>query len=202
MNVPPHLFKKRPRRDIFFLRWAAFVLTLGGVLAVSYASFIILYGSAYQAIELRKFAHTAPLAEPHQLNLGEVIGKIEIPRLGVQAIVVQGDDLTLLDHAIGHLPQTALPGEWGNVALAGHRDRLFRPLRDIHLGDTIVIETPRQSLQYEVQSIFIVPATQVEVLRSSGTRELTLITCFPFNYVGHAPNRFVVKAREVAARPR
>jgi sortase A len=199
MNTAADVLKKHPRHDIFLLRWASFVFLLAGVVAIAYASFVVLYGEAYQAIELRKFEHTAPTTEPHLLNIGDVIGEIQIPRLGVKAVVVQGDALELLSRAVGHLPQTPLPGEWGNVALAGHRDRLFRPLRGIHQGDTIIIATSNGSFQYEVQSTFVVPATEVGVLRSSDAKELTLITCFPFNYVGHAPNRFIVRGREVAS---
>jgi sortase A len=192
--------KQHSRCNFFLLRWASFVFLLAGVLGVSYAAIVILYGEAYQAIELRKFEHAAPLAEPHLLNLGEVIGEIQIPRLGVKAVVIQGDAPDLLDRAIGHLPQTPLPGEWGNVALAGHRDRLFRSLRNIHQGDIINLETSVGSYQYEVQSTFVVPATDIGVLRPSNPPELTLITCFPFNYIGHAPNRFIVRARQAASR--
>jgi len=199
MTATLHLRKKTPVRSPFFLRWVSFAFVFTGILAVTYAAFVVLYGEAYQAIELRKFEHLAPLTEPHALQNGEVIGEIQIPRLAVKAVVVQGDDLSLLDRAIGHLPETAMPGEWGNVALAGHRDRLFRPLRDIHNGDIIFIDTPSQSLQYEVQSTFVVPATQLDVLRQSDAKELTLITCFPFTYIGHAPNRFIVRAHQVAS---
>lgn len=189
------------RPAVLSLRWAAFLLIFAGVLAVTYAGFVVLSASVYQDMEMRKFERpAAPLLEPHQLNLGEVIGEIQIPSLRLKAIVVQGADLTLLDRAVGHLPQTPLPGEWGNVALAAHRDSLFRPLRNIHQGDTVIIETSRASFQYEVQSTFVVPATQIDVLRSAAARELTLITCFPFNYLGRAPDRFIVRAREVASR--
>jgi sortase A len=197
-----HLRKKSPIRSVFFLPWISFAHVLSGILAVTYASFVVIYGEAYQAIELRKFEHPASLTEPRVLLNGDVIGEIQIPRLAVKAVVVQGDDLSLLDRAIGHLPETAMPGEWGNVALAGHRDRLFRPLRDIQSGDTIFIDTPSQLLQYRVQSTFVVSATQLDVLRQSDAKELTLITCFPFTYIGRAPNRFIVRARQVASRPK
>ncbi len=202
MNTSADVLHKHRRHDIFLLRWASFVFLLVGVVAVAYASVVVLYGEVYQAIELHKFEHTAPTAEPRLLNSGDVIGEIQIPRLGVKAVVVQGDASELLDRAVGHLPQTPLPGEWGNVALAGHRDRLFRPLRGIRPGDTIIIATSTGPFQYEVQSTFVVPASEVSVLRSSDARELTLITCFPFNYVGHAPNRFIVRGREVGPAPR
>jgi LPXTG-site transpeptidase (sortase) family protein len=202
MTVLSNNRKNYPRRDIFLLRWLSFLFLLAGIAAVSYVSFVLLYGEVYQSIELRKFEHPAPAAEPHLLNIGEVIGEIRIPRLGIKAVVVQGDDLNLLDRAVGHLPQTAPPGEWGNVALAGHRDRIFRPLRGIRPGDTILVDTPEASFEYQVESTSVVPGTDLSVLRSSDTKELTLITCFPFNYIGHAPNRFIVRSREVASHPK
>ena len=180
------------------LAWTSFAFILGGVIAVSYAGYAVLYSQAYQTIELRKFERNPPLAEPHFPNLGEVIGEIQIPRLGVKAVIVQGDAPELLDRAVGHIPQTALPGR-GNVALAGHRDRLFRPLSQIHQGDTIVLETVRGSFTYEVESTFVVPSTEIGVLQSSNANELTLITCFPFEYIGHAPKRFIVRGREVGS---
>lgn len=181
------------------LGWASFAFVLGGMIAVSYAGYTVLYSQAYQTIELRRFERKLPLAEPHLLNLGEVIGEIQIPRLGVKAVIVQGDAPEQLDRAVGHIPQTALPGEWGNVSLAGHRDRLFRPLRQIQQGDTIVLETSRGSFTYEVESTFVVLSSEVGVLQSSSANELTLITCFPFDYVGHAPKRFIVRGREIAS---
>ena len=181
------------------LHWASFAFVLVGVMAVSYAGYTVLYSQAYQAIELRKLERNPPLAEPHLLNLGDVIGEIQIPRLGVKAVIVQGDAPELLDRAVGHIPQTALPGEWGNVALAGHRDRLFRPIRQVHQGDTILLETAIGSFTYQVESTFVVPSSEVGVLRSSSTNELTLITCFPFDYIGRAPKRFIVRGREVGS---
>lgn len=181
------------------LRWASSAFVLAGVIAVGYAGYVVVYSQAYQTIELRKFERNPRLAEPHLLNSGDVIGEIQIPRLGVKAVIVQGDAPELLDRAVGHIPQTALPGEWGNIALAGHRDRLFRPLRQVHQGDTIVLETAIGSFTYQVESTFVVPSSEVGVLRSSSTNELTLITCFPFDYIGRAPKRFIVRGREIGS---
>lgn len=199
MNPASRHTKKFGEIARILLAWASFAFILGGMIAVSYAGYAVLYSQAYQIIELRRFERNPPLAEPHFLNLGEVIGEIQIPRLGVKAVIVQGDAPELLDRAVGHIPQTALPGEWGNVALAGHRDRLFRPLSQIHQGDTIVLETASGSFTYQVESTFVVPSSEVRVLRSSSANELTLITCFPFEYIGHAPKRFIVRGREVGS---
>jgi sortase A len=117
-------------------------------------------------------------------------------------MVVQGDSPGILRRAVGHLPETTLPGEDGNAALAGHRDTLFRPSRGVRPGDVITFETPSRVVRYQVEWMLVVPPSSVEVLQSSGARELTLITCFPFDFVGAAPNRFIVRAREVTQTPR
>ncbi|MGC0774658.1 MAG: class D sortase [Candidatus Acidiferrum sp.] len=129
-----------------------------------------------------------------------MLGELQVPRLGLNAIVVQGDSTADLRRAVGHLSSSALPGEWGNVALAGHRDTFFRPLRDIRLGDSITIKTRARSFEYVVESIEVVAPTDIRVLEPSTGHDLTLLTCFPFHYVGPAPKRFVVRARQLDGR--
>ena len=90
-----------------------------------------------------------------------------------------------------------MPGDTGNMVLTAHRDTFFRPLRNIREGDVITLETAGGQYQYEVESTAIVPPTATEVLRSSGKQELTLITCYPFYFVGPAPERFVVRAHKI-----
>ena len=152
---------------------------------------------AYQTLEMKKFKEAGRLTEPHTLVEGDVIGEIQVPRLGLDAIVVQGDSSANLRRAVGHLTKSALPGERGNVTLAGHRDTFFRPLRDIRVGDEIQFKTPEQSFEYIVESIEVVAPTYIQVLEATTGHDLTLITCFPFHYVGPAPKRFIVRAREV-----
>jgi len=117
--------------------------------------------------------------------------------LDLNAIVVQGDSPANLRRAVGHISTSALPGERGNVALAGHRDTFFRALRDIRLGDRVNFNTPEHSFEYIVESIDVVGPYDIQVLEPSTARELTFVTCFPFHFVGPAPKRFVVHAREV-----
>jgi sortase A len=128
---------------------------------------------------------------------GSVLGRLEIPRLGMKVIVDEGVSDGVLRRAVGHIPQTALPGERGNVALAGHRDTFFRPLRKIQAGDAIALRTPAGDFNYRVESTAVVVPTDVRVLKPSADPMLTLVTCFPFYYVGSAPDRFVVRARLV-----
>jgi sortase A len=97
------------------------------------------------------------------------------------------------------MPETSLPGQQGNVALAAHRNTFFGPLRRIHLGDIIVLKTAEASFLYQVESTSVVAPSNVQVLEASTAPTLTLITCFPFDYVGAAPQRFIVRAREIRA---
>jgi sortase A len=123
-----------------------------------------------------------------------VLGRIEIPRIGVSAIVREGDDDTTLSLAVGHIPGTARPGERGNMALAGHRDSFFRALRLIQIHDTILIRTAGRRYEYRVDSTKVVAPEAMQVLDPAGDAVLTLVTCYPFGYLGHAPNRFIVRA--------
>jgi len=184
------------------LRGACYFFLAFGVLALGYAGFVFADSHAYQALEMKKFEQPGRLSEPHILAEGDVIGEMQVPRLGLSVMVVQGDSHASLRHAVGHLAKSALPGEWGNVALAGHRDTFFRPLRDIQLGDEIRFKTLEHNFEYVVESIEVVAPTDVQVLEPSSGHDLTFITCFPFYYVGPAPKRFVVRAREVDRMPR
>ncbi len=128
------------------------------------------------------------------LVLGSVVGRIEIGRLGVAVIIVEGTDGRTLRRAVGHIPGTALPGETGNVALTGHRDSFFRPLRNIRQDDEILLTTIGGSYRYRVDSTEIVSPGDVEALNNSSDSVLTLVTCYPFYFVGPAPKRFIVRA--------
>jgi len=126
-----------------------------------------------------------------------LIGRLTIPRLHLTATVREGVGESTLSRALGHIPSTALPGHSGNVGVAGHRDTLFRGLRAIQNDDLIQFETVRGTYSYRVESTQIVTPQNVSVLNAAQYPELTLVTCYPFYYVGSAPDRFVVKARQV-----
>lgn len=126
-----------------------------------------------------------------------LIGRLEIPRLGLSAPVKTGDDDNVLDFSVGYLPDTPLPWTSGNSAFAAHRDRLFRPLEHIRSGDEIDLTTTHGLLRYRVLKAFVVSPRDVWVLDPIPRVSLTLITCYPFVYVGHAPHRFVVQAEKL-----
>ena len=130
---------------------------------------------------------------PHE---GEAIGRIEIPKLNLSAAVLEGTAPEILRVAAGHIHGTALAGVRGNMALAAHRDTLFRPLRAVKPGDEIFMTTSYGKFRYVVNSTEIVNPNEVRVLRPTRDAELTLVTCYPFSYIGAAPQRFIVHARQ------
>lgn len=127
---------------------------------------------------------------------GDLIGVIEIPRLGISSVVDEGIDNKTLMIAVGHVPGTAFPGQRGNVALAAHRDTFFKELGQLKIGDDIVLTTLRGAYHYSVESTRIVKPSANEVLAPSDHPTLTLITCYPFHYIGTAPRRFIVVAQQ------
>jgi len=131
---------------------------------------------------------------------GGLVGRLVVPRLHLRAMVREGDGEGTLDLALGHIPGTALPGQKGNVGVAGHRDTLFRSLKSIEKNDLIEFQTLRGSYTYSVESIQVVKPENLDVLRPGPDAELTLVTCYPFAFVGPAPDRFIVKARQVAGK--
>ena len=198
MNLLPHTKRTLSGAYPKAMRAACYFLLTLGVAALGYVGYVSADSKAYQAVEKEKFTRAVVPLPPGVLREGDVIGEIRVPRLGLDAMVVQGDSASNLRRAVVHISNSALPGEWGNVALAGHRDTFFRPLRDIRAGDEIRFKTAGGAFEYRVESIEIVGPGDTKVLEPSSGRDLTLITCFPFSFVGRAPGRFVVRAREVA----
>jgi sortase A len=184
------------KRTSIVLGACHFFLVLG-IFALGYAGFVFADSHIYQAVEIEKFERASLPSKPRILVEGDVIGEIQVPRLKLNAIVVQGESSATLRRAVAHISKSALPGEWGNVVLAGHRDTFFRPLQDVRLGDEVRFKTPERSFEYLVESIEVVAPNDIQVLEPSTGHDLTFITCFPFHFVGPAPKRFVVRAREV-----
>jgi sortase A len=179
-------------------RVVAGVLLGTGLLALGYAAYVVIDAKVYQAIEKQRFERGRADAPAASAPVdGRAIGEIQIPRLGLRAIVAQGDSPAVLQRAVGHVAATALPGESGNVVLAGHRDTFFRPLKRIRAGDAITLNTRDGDFEYLVESTAVVQPTDVQVIQPTSRRTLTLITCFPFSYVGPAPDRFIVRAISV-----
>ena len=183
------------------LLWLERLLLLVGITALGYFLYVTIETRLYQAMENRELdtilavgPPAMPLLTPAPVAPGSAIGRIEIPRLGVSTVIRAGVDARTLRLAVGHIPGTALPGGGGNIGLAGHRDTFFRKLRDIRTFDEIRIVTPAGTFSYEVERTRIVKPEDTWVLDDTSIPAVTLVTCYPFTYVGSAPDRFIVRA--------
>jgi sortase A len=187
------------------------VLIVGGALALAWYGYLQLdmlrvQRAASRVINEQKKQNVESLhmpSIPQALVLlpprpGEPLGRIEVPRLRLTAMVLEGTAPKTLRVAAGHIGGTALPGAKGNVGIAAHRDTLFRPLRGIRPKDDIVLTTSYGTFRYLVNSVEIVDPSDIQVLHPTTDPELTLVTCYPFTYIGSAPKRFIVHARQQA----
>ncbi len=177
-------------------RWTERGLFAASVLFLGWWMAERIDASAWQARQEQSLQEASRSEAPLR-NADGLVGRIEIPRVGVSAVIGSGIDAQTLSHAVGHIPGTALPGTTGNIGLAGHRDSYFRGLRRLTLTDRIDIATPDGLYTYAVDSIQIVDPERGDLLSPTAVETLTLVTCYPFSYVGNAPKRFVVKARRI-----
>ena len=178
------------------LQWLLWTV---GILSLGYWVEANLKGILSQSRGARELEHYSALPSSSSPSsqapaAGEVVGRLEIPRLKLSTIVFEGADDDALERGAGHLPGTALPGGRGNTVLAAHRDTFFRPLSGIRKGDTVLVTTPDGVHSYRVFGTRVVAPSDVSVLRSGQRSQLTLVTCYPFDYVGSAPQRFIVQA--------
>jgi sortase A len=210
------------RRTRSILRWSRYLLFAAGILALSYVGYAMVDAWLYQANQTRRFERALESVKPatgsveqvHSPHLpapavagharvesvvseGSLVGQIAIRSIGLTAMIAEGDNAGILRRAVGHVPGTALPGQQGNVVIAGHRDTFFRPLRNIRKGDEITLTTLTGSYRYRVDFTEIVAPQHTEVLDDSPGAILTLVTCYPFYYVGPAPKRFIVRAHQI-----
>ena len=207
------IVRKEPLRRT--LKWAQRAFFAGGVLLLGYCGYALADTWVFQRREsaeldrqLREQRVGSEAAPQPQLSASPrrapaaavdgLIGRIEIPRLLLSAVVVEGIGRTALRRAVGHLPGTALPGNTGNVVVAGHRDTFFRGLKDLKTKDEIQFSTLHGDFTYVVESLTVVEPDNVGSLAQSEDNVLTMVTCYPFFYIGAAPKRFVVRARQVS----
>jgi sortase A len=201
-----------PRQSLKqLLRWLQRGLAACGVAMLGYCIFVVVDTRVFQERESRTLQHLledqpatgadssqakllSPPKIPPAAAASGLIGRVEIARLSLSVMVIEGDDGKTLRRAAGHVPGTALPGQLGNVGITAHRDTFFRPLRNIQMDDVITLTTLQGVYRYRVVSTKVVSPQDVEVLDSTGGEVLTLVTCYPFYFVGAAPNRFIVRA--------
>jgi len=191
------------RRGRLLLRWTGRLLFITGALAVIYVAFTLLRAELYQKAAnnvFEKRIYAQERSNPGQLRTvakeGDVLGRIQIPRLGMKIVILEGTTSRTLQLGVGHIEGTALPGVLGNIGVAGHRDTFFRGLNNIRIGDEIQIQTADGLSRYQVDREQIVAPGDTEILAPSASPAITLITCYPFHFIGAAPERFVVHAHK------
>jgi sortase A len=209
------------------MRWSApLLLFFVGISALGYCGYIVLDARNYEEDQSKRFdqalsevraagaayvAGTSALMPSFVETSGAAtgsgaaiagknipLGRIEITSIGLSAMIEEGTSTLALRRGVGHITGTALLGDPGNIGVAGHRDTFFRKLRNIHEGDEITLTTLAGSFAYRVELISIVEPQDSQVLRDSGEKLLTLVTCYPFSFVGPAPKRFIVRARQIS----
>ena len=189
---------RQRRRKNPLLRALEYVCWFTGGLAVLWFAFSYWERVHFQASEADAFANlpvTKAVADP--LHPGELFGEISIPRLGMKDMIAEGVDSATLRRAVGHIPGTAAPGIPGTIGLAAHRDTFFRPLSHIRDNDLIVLDTQLGEYEYRVERFFVAAPNDVGVIGAASGSDLTLVTCYPFWYIGPAPKRFIVEAVRV-----
>jgi sortase A len=191
-------FRGRMQR---FLGWAQRLFFITGILALGYVGFTLLYARLFQVSARRSLENqiqaeeARPVTQPRPaIKRGGVLGRMDIPRLGVSVAILQGTSARTLRLGAGHIEGTPLPGEAGNSAIAGHRDTFFRELKDVRRDDDIQLQTATGLFHYQVDWAKVVAPDEVSVLAPSTVSSLTLVTCYPFYMVGPATKRFVVRA--------
>jgi sortase A len=207
------LVERAPLRRL--LRWIQRAFSAAAVLILGYCGFVLIDAWTFQKAEARQLelllaarqpaadaASSRTASSPSLKNWpppvdGGLIGRIEISRLGLSVIVMEGIGRTTLRRAAGHIPGTALPGQPGNVGISGHRDTFFRPLRNVRADDIVTLTTLLGEYRYRVVSTRITAPSDTAVLGPSQNQVLTLVTCYPFYFVGSAPSRFIVRAERL-----
>jgi sortase A len=199
------------RRRQQSLVWCQYIFLALGLLALGYCAKSFTQAWLYQRSALPQLAKQSSYnaesvpgstEQPKKMlstSLGEMspIGRLEISRVHISAVVAEGTSQRVLSRAVGHAVGTALPGQTGNVTLAAHRDTFFRHLGDVRSGDIIELKEPGHEYRYQVRFTAVVGPKDTWVLATTGKETLTLLTCYPFHFVGPAPDRFVIRARRI-----
>ena len=157
-------------------------------------------GSALPDIKLWSKARIVAYKQSLGAHLAPPLAVLSIPRIGLEVPLLDGTDDLTLNRGVGHIAGTPRPREAGNIGVAGHRDGFFRGLKDVAVGDEIDLLLPHGNETYIVDNIRIVDPSDVSVLRSGPRNSLTLVTCYPFYFIGDAPQRYIVHAAVLESR--
>jgi sortase A len=193
------------------LAWSA------GIVGLSIYAIAMAVGRSGNRLELERFATvqavSSPASDPdlslwsperirawretHKQQAPSPLAVLRIPKINLRVAVLDGTDDWTLNRAVGHIADTPNPGESGNSGIAGHRDGFFRGLKDIAVGDLLELETLTGVESYRIDRTWIVDPEDVSVLDVTPVQSITLVTCYPFYFIGSAPQRFIVRATRI-----
>jgi sortase A len=143
-----------------------------------------------------------PPVQPVPPATGAWVAKLDAPSVHLSATVLEGSDDGTLARGAGHIEYTPLPGQSGNIGIAGHRDTTFRAVRHLRPGDALELTTADRVYRYVISKTFVVEPEDVYVLDPGDQPMMTLVTCYPFEFIGHAPHRYIIQAVLVGEAPR
>jgi len=175
-------------------RWIQSFLLTAGFGLLLYVGYVEIDSRLWQEQASRQLSSSSAPLPPDVERARGLVGRLEIPRIALSVMVNEGTSPLTLRRGVGHVEDTAMPGKSGNIGLAGHRDTFFLPLRNVRRHDLVTLVTQQGTFRYRVVSTRIVAPTEVSVLASDAGQVLTLVTCYPFYFVGAAPKRFIVRA--------
>jgi len=179
------------------LSQAGNLLFLTGAVALGFCAFVFFEAKYFQVREEHELERSLSLPGAANVPENAAPSRLEIPGVGISVMVHEGVSARSLRTGAGHIPGTALPGDSGNIGIAAHRDSYFRDLRKVRINDTILLTTLAGTYRYSVDSVRVVSPEDREVLAASHDPVITLVTCYPFYYIGAAPQRYVVRGRRV-----
>jgi sortase A len=195
------------------LLWLERALLAIGVVLASWCAVILIEAHRYSVMPVPPPVATRSATLPGDTGTASVVGhpavaagewvaRLEAPSVHLSATVLEGTDDATLGKAAGHIEDTAFPGDPGNVGIAGHRDTTFRAVRNLHVGDPLVVTTRDYTYRYRISRTHIVNPEDVYVLDPTAHPTMTLVTCYPFEFIGHAPRRFIIHADLIGQEPR
>jgi len=194
-----------------WVRKAGVSLVAGGAMLCAAAVGTAAYGRVMARLEVAQFRAQGGAAalwdgqrilayeKTLHVKIAPPLAVLRVPALGIEAPVLEGTSDAAMNRGVGHIEGSALPGESGNVGIAGHRDGFFRALKDVKVGELVELERNTSAGiardEYKVERISVVEPSDVSVVAATNDATLTLVTCYPFYFVGSAPERFVVQAK-------
>ncbi|NMD72268.1 class D sortase [Bacillus sp. DNRA2] len=184
------------------VRKLSILLIIVGLIIIGYSAFQIFKTKTVQTNSLEK-AHEIlkkPKVDIEDFSpfMGDVVGILSIPRIDAELPIVEGTDADDLEKGVGHYKGTAWPMGNDQIVLSGHRDTVFRRMGELEIGDELIVKVPYGEFSYKIEGTKVVDADDLTVIKPTAPNEvLTVTTCYPFRYVGNAPQRYIINAKPV-----